>query len=257
MNSAIGISQTDFAKTENSTFSWKNLYKIAGAAAALMAALIPLQVAIYIVWPPPKTITGWFTFFQTDNLLAMLDMDLLLIVDQAFMILIFLALYVSLRKTSPAFMLVALTLGLVGITAYFASSPVFNMLALSSQYATATTEAERAMYLAAGQGIFSMWTGTGYTVGYVIQGLGLLIVALVMLRSPNFSKAIAIVGVIAGIFSLVPSNAGMLGLIFSLGSLIPLEIWSVMLAYRFFQLGKTGNASENAAVRTQTAAGQA
>jgi hypothetical protein len=72
-------------------------------------------------------------------------MDLLLIVDQVLMVLVLLALCIALRRASQSFMAIALTAGLVGIAAYFASTTAFEMLSLSDQYAAATTEAQRSM----------------------------------------------------------------------------------------------------------------
>jgi hypothetical protein len=117
-------------------------------------------------------------------------------------------------------MTIALTFGLVGIAAYFASSTAFNMLSLSDQYAAATTDAQRSMFLAAGQAMVAIWTGTAFDVGYVIEGVSLLIIAVVMLRSTVFSKVTASVGILLGVMSLILPTAGMIGLLFSLGSLV-------------------------------------
>ena len=164
-------------------------------------------------------------------------MDLLLIVDQVLVGLVLLALYITLRRTSQSFMAIALTVGLVGIAAYFASTAAFEMLSLSDQYAAATTEAERSMFLAAGQAMLAIYQGTTFDVGYILEGVALLIIAVVMLRSTLFSKRTACVGILLGVMSLVPPTAGTIGLLFALGSLVPLEIWDILIARRLFQLG--------------------
>ncbi len=218
--------------------NWKSLYKVGGAAALVMAVFIPIQTIIFVIWPPPSTVIGWFTLFQRSPLLGLLDMDLLLIVDQVLVGLILLALYTTLRRASQSFMAIALTLGLVGIAAYFASTTAFNMLSLSGQYATATTEAQRATFLAAGQTMLSIWQGTAFDVGYVLEGVGFLIIGVVMLRSTVFGKKTAYAGILLGVMSLVPPTAGTTGLFFALGSLVPLEIWDILIARRLFQLGQ-------------------
>jgi hypothetical protein len=134
-------------------------------------------------------------------------------------------------------MAIALTAGLVGIAAYFASTTAFEMLSLSDQYAAATTEAQRSMFLAAGQAMLAIWQGTAFDVGYVLEGVALLIIAIVMLRNTLFSKKTAYVGILLGVMSLVPPTAGTIGLLFALGSLVPLEIWDILIARRLFQLG--------------------
>lgn len=218
--------------------AWKPLYRIAGVAALIMVVFIPIQSIVFIVSPPPSTVIGWFTLFQNNKLLGLLDMDLLLIVDQVLMGLILLALYTALRRASQSFMAIALTAGLVGIAAYFASSTAFNMLSLSDQYAAATTDAQRSLFLASGQATLAIWQGTAFDVGYVLEGVALLIIAVVMLRSMLFNKVTAFVGILLGVMSLLPPTAGTIGLVFSLGSLVPLEIWLILIARRLFQLGQ-------------------
>jgi hypothetical protein len=235
----------DASRAETTASAWKPLYRVAGAAALLMVAFIPIQSIVFVVWPPPSTVIGWFTLFQHNGLLGLLDMDLLLIVDQVLMGLVLLALYAALRRASPSLMAIALTAGLVGIAAYIASSTAFNMLSLSSQYAVATTvattAAQRAMFEASGQATLAIWQGTAFDVSYVLEGVALLIIAVVMLRSNTFSKATASVGILMGGVMLVPPTVGTIGLLFSLGSLVPLEIWLILIARRLFQLGSGGS----------------
>ena len=152
--------------------------------------------------------------------------------------LILLALYVVLIRTSPSFTTIALVLGLVGIVTYFASTAAFEMLSLSNQYTAATTEIERSMYLSAGQVMIANWQGTAFNVSYILEGIALLTFALVMLRSTLFNKAIAYTGILLGVLSLVPPTAGTIGLVFAFGSLIPLEIWDILVARRLFQFSK-------------------
>ncbi|HET7148524.1 MAG TPA: hypothetical protein VFI73_08515, partial [Candidatus Nitrosopolaris sp.] len=52
---------------------WKNLYKVGGAAAITMAVLIPIQITVLFVWPPPSTVIGWFTLFEKNRLIGLLD----------------------------------------------------------------------------------------------------------------------------------------------------------------------------------------
>jgi hypothetical protein len=231
------LKQNQATNAETADSGWNSLYKVGGAAALIVAAFIPIQIIIFVIWPPPSTVIGWFTLFQNNRLIGLLDMDLLLIIDQVLIGLVLLALYIALRRTSQSFMAIALTLALVGIATYFASTAAFEMLSLSDQYAAATTEAQRSMFLAAGQVMLAIWQGTAFDVGYVLEGVALLITAVVMLRSTLFGKVTAYVGIVVGVMSLVPPTAGTIGLIFALGSLVPLEIWCILIARRLFQLG--------------------
>jgi hypothetical protein len=104
--------QLDESHAKIADSAWKPLYRIGGAAALIMVAFIPIQSIIFFVWPPPSTVTGYFTLFQHNWLLGLLSLDLLYIVDNVLVVLLYLALYVALRQASKAFMTVALTLGL-------------------------------------------------------------------------------------------------------------------------------------------------
>jgi hypothetical protein len=129
---------------------WRLLYRAGGVAALITAVLIPLQIIVFITWPPSLegSVTDWFRLFQDNWLLGLLSLDLLLLVDYILLVPIVLALYVALRQISASLMAVATALYFVAIAAYFASNTAFEMLSLSDQYAAATTDTQRATYLA-------------------------------------------------------------------------------------------------------------
>src|SRR5712691_8784266 len=74
-------------------------------------------------------------------------------------------------------------------------------------------------------------------MSYVLGGAAHLIISTVMLRSTIFSKVYAYVGLVLSVTMLVPPTLGTIGLVFSLGSLVPLEIWLILIARRLFRLG--------------------
>jgi len=218
--------------------NWKSLYKFGGATALAVLVFIPIQMIVFFAWPPPSTVTGWFTLFQNNAFVGLLDMDLLLIVDYALMGMVFLALWAALKRASQSFMTMALTLELIGVATYFASTAAFEMLSLSNLYAAATTDAERSTLLAAGQAMLATWQGTAFNVSYILSAIALLIVSVVMLRSHVFSKITAYVGILASVLMFVPPTAGTIGIFFSLISLVPTVAWLVLIARRLLQLGR-------------------
>jgi len=224
------------AGAETADVRWKALHTVGGAAAAITAIFIPIQIIIFIVSPPPSSVIDYFTLFQHDRLLGLLDLDLLLIVDTALAIPLFLALYVALRRTSDSLMAIATALGFVGIAAYFASNTAFSMLLLSEQYATATTDAKRSILLAAGESMLAVYQGTAFHVNYVLGAVALLTISVVILRSNVFNKVTAYVGILANVlaFGLYVPTVGT-GL--SIVSVVFLEVWYVLIARRLIQLG--------------------
>jgi hypothetical protein len=109
-------------------------------------------------------------------------------------------------------------------------------LAERNMKAAATTDAERAAIRSAGQAMLAIWQGTAYDVSYVLGGIATLLIAVVMLRSQVFGRAIAYVGLVMGVLMLVPATAGTIGMYVSLISLVPTVIWFGLLARQFFQL---------------------
>jgi len=225
------------AKLDQDDSRWQWLYRLGGAAALLIVAFIPLQVIIFMTWPPPSTALGYFTLFQSNPLVALLDLDLLLVIDQIAGIVILLAFYVALRRTNEAAMIVALALGLVATASYFASNTAFNMLTLSNQYAAVTTEAQRAMYLAAGESMLAIYNGTAFHLSYILGSVVLIIIPIVMLQSGLFSKRTAYIGLLANIIGLglyVP----VIGIYISIFSVLFLAIFYILAARRFFRMGR-------------------
>lgn len=221
--------------------AWRPLLRVAAVTALVGVALIPVQLVIYIAWPPPATVTGFFHVFQRNVLLGLLNLDLLYIVNNLLLIPLYLALYIALRQHGRSLMTLALALGLVGVAAYFNTNPAFEMLVLSTRYAAATTDAGRALYLAAGEAMLASYTGTAFNVYYILNAIALVLIAPVMLRSKVFSRLTGWMALAAGVLMLVPSSAGMPGMLFAMGSLLPWAAFSLLAARTLWQQGGNGD----------------
>lgn len=217
--------------------AWRSIYRAGAAAAVAVLALVPVQMFVFVWWPPPSSVADWFALFQRLPLVGLVDMDLLMIVDNLLLGLTFLALVASLAPANRALVAVAAVAELLAIAAYFASNPAFEMLALSRRYAAATTDVERVTALGAGEAMLATWQGSAFNVSYLLGAAFILIISWVMLRSAVFGRATAFVGLVFGVLSLVPASAGRTGFILSLASLIPMWIWLILIARRLFQLG--------------------
>jgi len=221
-----------------STYDWQTLQRVGGIAALAVLVLIPIQMIVFFVWPPPSSVISWFTLFQDNALVGLLDMDLLLIVDYLLLVGVFSALWASLRRANESLMAIALIVQLVATATYFASTVAFEMLKLSNQYTTATTDAERSIFLAAGQAMLATWQGTAFDVSYVLSALAILTVSAVLLRSYHlFSKTTGYAGLSAGVLALIPPTAGTIGVVLSLVSLVPMVIWLALIARRLLRSG--------------------
>jgi len=226
---------SNIAGTQDS--EWKGLFKAGGAAAVSVAVLYLIQIAVFVGWGrPPNTVLGFFTLFQNNRFLGLLDMDLLSLVDYALMGVVTLALYVALRQASRSFMTIATALGFVGVAVYYASNTAFSMLSLSDQYATAATEAERSTLLTAGQAMLAIYQGTAFIVSYLLWAIAPMMISVVMFRSKVFSRKTAYAGIVANAFGLayfVP----VIGPILAIIDVVGLVIWFILVGRRLLRLG--------------------
>jgi len=228
-------------ETTDSRWNW--LYKVAGMAALITAVLIVVQMIVFILWPPPNTAIDSFSLFQDNALLGFLALDLLYVIDNILLIPILLALYVALRKTNESFMLIGAALGFVAIAALFASNPAANMHFLSGQYAAAATDAQRSLFLAAGEAMLAVFPGTAYHVSLILGSVALVIIPIVMLQGKIFSKATGYMGILANVLAFgnyVPK----IGIYILLFSVVFLWIWYILITRRLFQLGQSVSKEE-------------
>ena len=219
-----------------STDNLNGLYKIGGIMAIIIVILIPVQMIIFISFPPPDNALDFFNLFNKNWLLGLLSLDLLYILNNVLLIFVYLGLYAALRRVNQSYMIIALILGFIGIAAYFASTVAFEMLSLSKQYAIAETIELKIQCLTSGQIMLVTYKGTAFDVYYVLNAIALIIISKVMLHDNTFSKSTAIGGLISGILMLIPTTAGTIGLTFGIASLIPWTIFSILIAKRFFKL---------------------
>jgi hypothetical protein len=237
--------------------AWAPLYQAAGWAALGIAVITPLAAAVWIIWPPPieGVASDWFTLFQGNWLRGLLGLDLLFMVVYALLVPVFLALYVALHRANESVMAIATTLGLIGVAIYFSSNPAFEMLSLSERYAAATTDAQRAMFLAAGEATLVTFQGTAFKVSYLLESLVGVLIAGVILHSSVFNSATGYARLLASVLGLGLFMPG-IGVALALFSVIFEWIWYVLLARRFFQLrhGFAIEAVSTRAVPTERAA---
>lgn len=216
----------------------KVLYKIGGIMSIIMVVLIPIQMLVFITWPPPDTALDFFYLFHENWLLGLLSLDLLYILNNVLLIFVYLGLYAALRHKNQANMLIALILGITGIASYFASTVAFEMLSLSKQFLIAESEELKIQLITAGKIMLETYKGTAFDIYYVLNAIALLIISMVMFQSKIFSKTTAIWGLISGTLMLIPTTAGNLGLSFGIASLIPWTVFSILIAKTLFKLYK-------------------
>jgi hypothetical protein len=226
--------------------SWAPLFRWSAYLSAVMLLFIPVQIVIFTVSPPPETVEGFFQLYKENWFLGLLSFDFIYILNNVIMIFIYLSLAVCLFQEKPAFSLTAFILGIVGVACYFPTNPAFEMLSLSQSYWSVLPEAH-AQYLAAGETLLACYKGTAFDVYYVLNALSLLLFSAAIYKSPRFNKSIGSWGLASGILMIVPSSAGIIGMAFSLLSLVPWVVFLFMLSGKLYKLAKnTPNAIKTA-----------
>jgi hypothetical protein len=157
-----------------------------------------------------------------------------------------------LRRSGTGLVLLGTACALVAIAVYCASSRVFEMLALSQQYAAATTDTQRALLEAAGQsmlttylGVFGgpaqlggwIYQGTAFNISFVLLSIAGMLLSIGMLHHHAF-------GSVAG-YAGIAGNGLALGLFFpavgvylSLAALPIVLIWYLLIARGLLRLGR-------------------
>lgn len=221
--------------------------RVGGVAALVVALLTVMEVIFFIIYPPPITVNGWFELFQSSPIIGLLDFWGLELFMYAMFILVFLALYMALKRVNQWSMAVALSLALMGVAIFYATNNPFSMLTLSNKYAIATTEMERVTLVAAGEAVLASTNQRavgGFNIGLFLVSIAGLIVSVVMLRSTAFSRATAYIGILAFGLSLadyirqvITSSVAIALLVILPGALL-LVIWFSLIGRRLLQLGR-------------------
>jgi hypothetical protein len=241
----------DNSKSKES--AWKALY-ITGGVAALVAVIIFRRFfAVELVAfngfgifdvPPnePVTTFEWLALLERNKLVGLILLGIVDLINYALVGLIFLAVYGALRKVNQIAMGLAIIFSMISLSAYFASNQALSFLHLSKQFQAATSDAQRSIYLAAGEALSANIQGTGWYVSLFLIYLAGLIISLVMRRSNVFNKATAWTGILANSFGLLlfPTLIFTPAIIWLPPSLsAPFRVtWYVLIAIKLFKLAK-------------------
>jgi hypothetical protein len=171
---------------------------------------------------------------------ALITYDVVMLIEEVLLVPIIIALFVVLRRSSRSLAAMATGLWLVSVALFIASNTAFDMLALSSGYAEASTQAERAAYLAAGQAALTSYMeyGTAFVMGYVLASVAGILVGVAMLRSATFPAIAGWVAIVANLLGLALFVPG-IGVWLSIGSVLLLIVWYAVVGWRLLRLPAT------------------
>jgi hypothetical protein len=216
---------------------------LAGVVAILSVVLIPGQVILWLLEPPPQTALGFIELLIQRPVMGLIRLDLPIVANYGIVLIIYIALFAVLYHKQPVFCLIGLVIGSTAMAAFFPTNTSVEMLHLSRLYEVASAS-ERIGILAAAEAQLAVMKGTGYTVFYILSGIALITFSVAMLKTDVFSRLSSWAGIAGGIAMLVPSNFGQFGLFMSLVSLIPWSLFGILVGIRFIRIsGQAGAVS--------------
>jgi hypothetical protein len=237
--------------------NWKSIFRLGGAA-ALTTVFVGLAEIFITMLPGGERVPSgsadivrWFTMFQNNWFLGLRNLGLLNIVFNILAIPFFLALYGAHRRVNESYAALAVIVSFIANAVFFATNRAFPMLALSNQYAAATTEAQRSV-LAAGAAMLAV--GESHTPGtffvfFLAEVAGILI-GLVVLQGNIFGKFAAWAGILGSTFLLafevcsdfIPALFDAALVIALCGGLLTM-VWDILAARTLFRLGRPAAAT--------------
>jgi len=251
------VSQTQDGLAEG--LSTQILYK-AGGVAFFLAVLVALsEIAIQFLpgvseaTQHLETVTDWFRLFEEHWFLGLRSLGLLNLIGAAVLTPAVLALYFALRREGEAWAALGAVLFFVGMAVYFASNRGFAMWALSGQWASAASDAQRAMAEAAGQ---AMLVEGSNRLGLALIDAAGVVFSAVMLSGRVFGRATAFAGIVGNglmivfesVMAFVANGRG-IGMRIVMLAGICLMAWYLLAGARLLRMGAGQTAADNSALR--------
>ena len=223
---------------------WKNLY-IAGGIAPLLTLAAYLIELIFIPWDTyPTTSEGWMNLFQRSKLLGLFYINALDTFSIALLGIMFLALYVALKRYNPSSILIATFFAFLGLAVFVGSraASISATLSLSDQYALATTAAQRDQILTAFRAISAGDQATPRTFGFLFIAIAVLMISMVITRSKTFGIITAGIGIWVSVFTFV-DDISLIIMPQPVPALMTISgvfwvIWWILISFRLLKLGK-------------------
>jgi hypothetical protein len=230
--------------------NWRNLYKLSGWVAIILLIYSLVTMVILLgLCGQPATAQEILDMLRQNRLVGLLRLDALTTLVMPLYYLLFLGLYIALRKTHQLGATLTLLLGCAGLTLFLAAPSFVSWITLSDKFALATNDAQRTLLLAAGETILTtdLWHSSGAFVGGLLLQTSTLLISLVMLRGNTFGKSTAWVGVVTHSLDL----AHIPFLLFSppVGELLLMVggtlylVWFPLLVRDFFRMGWSTSAT--------------
>jgi hypothetical protein len=226
--------------------AWKGLYRLGGISLIVGPLILIPELFLLFTGPPQTSGTSARLTFLASNKLGFITFIGIFILRDTLFIIGILALYFALKGVNRTYMLIANVLMLIGTVSEIGVGATFNyvQIALGDSYAAATTDAQKAAYVASADLAIGVVSSVVSLQGIFFVA-AIIIISLVMLKG-IFHKILAYVGIVLGIVSFVGGIAGGFGPPpFSIIGILALTsfsilgfIWLPIVGYKLYKLGR-------------------
>jgi hypothetical protein len=222
----------------------KSVLRWGGLAGMLGGILLILTWVVILAGPvgmeDPADLAGWVTRFPDIRIARVVENGIYL-VALILEVMLFLALYRALRRTSLAPALFGSVLGILGLAVFMVGSlPHVAHAPLSDLYhapgATPVDQATLALMWQATWGIFDAML----YVGFFVVPIGLLALGIAMLGTPTFGKVFGWMSVVLGVVGLVAAILQMVdpSSMIGAGSYFACLIFYLVLGWKVYSLSR-------------------
>jgi hypothetical protein len=249
-------------RDEHAQANWRSLYRLAGVGALLGLALMLTDIGLTFAGGDVQvgglSALDWFALYQRNWFLGLRNLGFFNVLSTTLSIPLYLALYRLHKYAAPAYAALALALFLFGAAIYSGNNRAFAMMTLSSQVASAQTEAEQSLLAAAGTVILAQAEDftPGAFMGFLLNSTGSILMMAVMLAGRVFGKRTAVAGLLGSAGLLVftisvtfaPETMSLMMVLALVCGLLMMG-WNAAVAVALFRLGRSP-ALQPAAVTT-------
>jgi Domain of unknown function (DUF4386) len=215
---------------------------VAGISAIVLGVAYIIIIPLYVyAGASPSGGEAWLKYAAGKTTVWWIILGLSVLTDFLF-VPVALSLYFALKGVNRDAMLIATSfVGLFIVLDLAVTWPNFaSLIILSGNYAAATTDAQRAAYVAAADYASAVLTSTLEGVySILVLSLGILMVGVVMLKSIIFSKTTAYLGLGTGILGIIsvagPFVLSTLGVAVIIASVLT-TVWVLFVGFRLYRL---------------------
>jgi hypothetical protein len=238
-------------KKQNNGADQRIVFRLGGMAAVLLTVYsIVTMIAMVILGGIPGTAGEAFRILQEDRLAGLIRLDLLTVIAMPLYYLLYAGLCALAWKAGRTHAVLAAALVGIGVTLVLATPSAAAMVHLADRYAAAATEAQRDLYLAAGEAVLAsdMWHGTGALLGGLLIPSAGVVISAVLPRRTVSGKWAAYVGILTNGLDLIRIGIGFFSPAAAIAVMAvagPLYLlWFPLVARILFQTGRTAGGPE-------------